>query len=240
VTTPTITIQEITVNNGANLDVSTIFSLLGSVTDTLKINNVVVNDTSTIGDATILDQVGSVTNKITVDNVDIKSATMDGTIGTAVLFKFTGSCKAIDFLNLDMTTIASTGALTLTQFNYNDYESLTLTTWTLTGVIFSQQAQLSKTLKLVDFTTNAKTQQLKIEMVTIDATSKVRDTTLFDLQGQITSQLNIFPIDITGGTFAFGTGGTEGQTTLINLDVTMPASSVTTIKDWTMNTLTFD
>jgi hypothetical protein len=102
VTTPTITIQEITVNNGANLDVSTIFSLQGSVTDTLNINNVVVNDTSTIGDATILDQVGSVTNKITINNVDIKSATMDGTLGTAVLFKFTGVCSTIEFTNFVM------------------------------------------------------------------------------------------------------------------------------------------
>ncbi len=103
---------------------TTLFKLKGSVTDTLNINNIVINDTATIGDATILDQAGSVTNKITVDNTAITSATMDGTLGTAVLFKFTGSCKEIDFLNLGMTTIASTGALTMMQFNYNGYEKL--------------------------------------------------------------------------------------------------------------------
>ena len=96
-----------------------------------------INDTAKIGDATILDQVGSVTNKITVDNLSITSATMDGILSTSVLFKFTGSCKVIDFLNLGMTTIASTGALTMMQFNYNNYESLTLTTWTLNAVTFS-------------------------------------------------------------------------------------------------------
>ena len=50
--------------------------------------------------------------------------------------------------------------------------------------------------------------------------------------------MNIFPVDITGGTF--GTGGTAGQTTLINLDATITASSLTTIKDWTIDTVTFD
>ena len=101
----------------------------GSVTDTLNINNIVINDTATIGDSTILDQTGPVTNKITVDNTAITSATMNGHFGfngAAVLFKFTGSCKEIDFLNLGMTTIASTGALTMVQFNYNGYEKLTL------------------------------------------------------------------------------------------------------------------
>jgi hypothetical protein len=41
--------------------------------------------------------------------------------------------------------------------------------------------------------------------------------------------MNTSPIPITGG--SFGIGDTEGKTTLINLDVTMPTNSVTTIKD---------
>ena len=114
---------------------------------------------------------GEVTNKITVDGLVIKEASMNGTLGTAVLFKFTGSCKEIDFVNMGMTTISSTCALTLAQFNYNNYEKLTLTTWTLTGVTFTPTAQLSKTLKLVDFTTNSKTQQLKIGTFSVDATT---------------------------------------------------------------------
>ena len=91
---------------------------------------------------------------------------------------------------------------------------------------------------MVDFTTSCKTVNLDIGTITINSASVIRDTTLFDLQGEITSQLNIFPITVTGG--SFGTGGTEGQTTLINLDVTMPGGSVATIKDWTINTVTFD
>ena len=93
---------------------STLFSLKGSPNDTLNINNVVVNDTSTIGAATILDQVGQVIKNMIVNNLALTSAKMDETLGTAILFKFTCSCKAIDFLNLGMDRISATGSLTRT------------------------------------------------------------------------------------------------------------------------------
>ena len=101
-TTPTITIQEITVNNGANLDVSTLFSIEGTVAN-LDLTTLLFDTSTTIGDSSAVDQTGEVTGTLTVDDVKITGhAPMTATLGTAALFKFTGVCSTIEFTNFVM------------------------------------------------------------------------------------------------------------------------------------------
>ncbi len=82
---------------------------------------------------------GDVTNTITVDTIDILSPMNSQLILDYLfyLFRFSGACKNIDFKKLTLKDHDRTAAMRVAQFEYGNYESISVTELTVSNVTFS-------------------------------------------------------------------------------------------------------
>ena len=66
------------------------------------------------------DLLGEITTEISVTQMTLH-ADMKETLGTSILFKFSGICNEVGLETVTLGSLSSTGALTIGKFNRNEY-----------------------------------------------------------------------------------------------------------------------